>query len=101
MKNFKLIRLNDNMKICGEFATLTPFKSTQELFDWISQAYISRVITQDLQHDSGEYAVISIDSAENYVACECVLQVVNWEIVGYRPATAADELQISKFYGIE
>lgn len=101
MKNYKMIRLNNDMKICGEFATLNPFKSTQELFDWLSQAHISKAITHDMEHDSGDYAVISLDSKENYVACECVLEVVNWEIVGFRKATSADEMQIAKFYGIE
>lgn len=100
MKKYNLIRLEKPVKECGEIATLKKFDNKEELFLWLKEESIQRPLTQELFVPSGEFALVSADEKNNYVACELVLILENNRITGYRSALPADELELMRFYGL-
>lgn len=92
MKKYKVLRLTKPMKICGDISTTETFKNAEAFFNWL---------TCELVYSGGRYAVLSLDKDGNYKVCEIVLEIFKNKIRSYTLSTAADELQIARFMGLD
>lgn len=101
MNNYKVLRLGKPMKLCGEIVTAETFDNAESFYNWLTQEYKSKPLTCELVYSGGRYAVVSLDESGNYKACEIVLEMLKNKIRSYALPTAADELTIARFLGIE
>lgn len=100
MENYKIVRLTKPMKICREIMIPKTFENPKTFYRWLKQEYADKPLTCELAYAGGRYAVLSFDKDGNYKACAMVLEMFNNKIRGYELPTAADELQIAKFFGL-
>lgn len=101
MKKYKVLRLTKPMKICGDISTTETFKNAEAFFNWLTQEYISKPLTCELVYSGGRYAVLLLDEDGNYKVCKIVLEILKNKIRSYTLPTAADELQIARFMGLD